>query len=162
MPEQTLRPDVLRAVVRTADRRRDGVLPMDVDGVLETFRDELTLLGALQLHWFARLNGRIERRLARGPASPEATVVRAWAATAREMPGVRAVLDRCAADPTSAEMAALMDRAKSKELMLLASAAGHPADTGEDLIAVGALLELRARAASPSSLRARLRAVLAA
>lgn len=159
--QQALRRDVLRAVARTADRRRDGVLPMDVDGVNETFRDELTLLSALQLHWFARLSGRLERRLARQPEDLETTAVRAWAATAREMPGVRAVLDRSAAQPTSAEMATLMDRATSRELTLLASAAGHSAESGADLVALGALLERRARASSPS-LRARLKAVLAA
>lgn len=159
--QQRLRSDVLRDVIRIADRRRDGVLPMDVDGVDETFRDELTLLAALRLHWFARLSGRLDRRLASQPADLDATVARAWAATAREMPGVRAVLDRCAAEPTSAEMAVAMDRATSKELSLLALAAGHAVDSGEDVLAVGALLEQRGRALT-ASLRARLKAVLAA
>ena len=44
-----------------ADARRDGLLPMDVTGVRETFGDELTLLGALQLRWHTRLSGHLER-----------------------------------------------------------------------------------------------------
>ena len=37
------RGDVLRTVVATADQRRDGTLPTDVDGVAATFRDDLDL-----------------------------------------------------------------------------------------------------------------------
>ena len=47
--------EILRDVIATADRRRDGRLPLDVAGVAETFGDELTLLGALQLRWHTRL-----------------------------------------------------------------------------------------------------------
>ena len=36
------RGEILRAVIAAADPRRDGLLPMDVDGVAETFGDELT------------------------------------------------------------------------------------------------------------------------
>src|SRR4051794_39292552 len=42
------RGDVLREVIAAADQRRDGLLPSDVDGVSETFTDELDLLAALQ------------------------------------------------------------------------------------------------------------------
>ena len=35
------RGEILRAVIATADVRRDGVLPLDVAGVAETFGDEL-------------------------------------------------------------------------------------------------------------------------
>ena len=64
------RGDVLRAVVAEANRRRDGVLPMDLPGVAETFGDELDLVAALQLRWHTRLAGRIERALAgRSPST---------------------------------------------------------------------------------------------
>ena len=55
------RGEVLRTVIATADARRDGSLPLDVDGVAETFGDAMTLLGALQLRWHTRLAGRIEQ-----------------------------------------------------------------------------------------------------
>ena len=38
------RAEVLREVIRIADERRDGQLPMDVPGVAETFNDELTVV----------------------------------------------------------------------------------------------------------------------
>ncbi|MGA8245612.1 MAG: hypothetical protein WB797_01790, partial [Nocardioides sp.] len=87
------RGEVLRTVTLTADERRDGILPMDVDGVRETFGDELTLLGALQLRWHTRLSGHIERALIERPSDLEQAVVDAWHATADELPGTRLVLD---------------------------------------------------------------------
>ena len=49
------RGEILRTVITTADARCDGRLPRDVDGVAETFGDELTLIGALSLRWHTRL-----------------------------------------------------------------------------------------------------------
>src|SRR5687768_132049 len=77
----------------TADERRDATLPMDVDGVAETFGDELSLLAALQLRWHTRLAGRIDRALAEQPLDLAAAVETAWADTADRMPGVRLILD---------------------------------------------------------------------
>ena len=54
------RGDVLHAVISELAVRRDGTLPMDLPGVNETFRDDLDLIGALQLKWAARLQGWIE------------------------------------------------------------------------------------------------------
>jgi len=88
------RGDVLRAVDAEADARRDGTLPMDLPGVAETFGDESALVTALQLRWHTRLAGRIEREVDRAPHDPEAAVAAARRQTARELPGVRAVLDR--------------------------------------------------------------------
>ncbi|MGB0190543.1 MAG: hypothetical protein ACPF9W_06210 [Nocardioides sp.] len=76
------RGEILRTVIATADARRDGLLPWDVEGVAESFGDELTLLGALQLRWHTRLAGRIERELMARPMAFEAAVVDAWRATA--------------------------------------------------------------------------------
>ena len=88
------REDVLRDVVAAVDTRRDGLLPMDLPGVASAFGDEPTLLGALQLRWHTRLAGRIERELDLAPHDPDAAIEAARRQTAREMPGVRAVLDR--------------------------------------------------------------------
>ena len=48
------RGETLRAVIAESAVRRDGILPMDVPGVAERFRDELDLLGALQMRWHTR------------------------------------------------------------------------------------------------------------
>ena len=77
------RGDVLHAVTQAADERRDGVLPMDVTGVHETFGDELTLLAALQLRWHTRLSGHIERALLDHPSDLEEAVTEAWHADGR-------------------------------------------------------------------------------
>lgn len=168
------RGDVLREVVAIADRRRDGRLPMDAPGVRETFGDELDLLGALQLRWHTRLAGRIERVLADQPLDLEDAVVDAWVATARELPGVRAVVDRHVAAPTTPEMATALAKATLKEREMLALMAGRASGTGEATARVGASIEERARArwaGTPAARRSRcpaptlvdrLRAVLAA
>jgi hypothetical protein len=179
------REDVLRAVVTALDARRDGTLPMDVDGVAQTFGDELNLVGALSLRWHTRLAGRIERELMTHPADPEDAVVAAWRATARELPGIRAVLDRPLDAPRDApldapldeSMAAAVRTSTEKEHVLLAVMAGLAGaqDTaasrhGERLEAL-ARADLRpaarptpagGRAASTPGLLERLRAALAA
>ena len=77
------RGEVLRDVIAAADQRRDGTLPLDVDGVSATFDDELELLGALQLKWHTRLAGRIEREQMNQPLDLRAAVVRRLAAQRR-------------------------------------------------------------------------------
>ena len=107
------RGEVLRTVIAAADARRDGLLPMDVAGVTETFGDELDLLGALQLRWHTRLAGRIERELMRQPMDLEQRGGRPpGSATADELPGVRAILDRYRADPLDAAMAEAMVKSR--------------------------------------------------
>ena len=102
------RGEILRAVTLAADERRDGVLPMDVTGVHETFGDEPTLLAALQLRWHTRLSGHIERALLDHPSDPEHAVVAAWHATADELPGTRLILDRHRDEPLDDAMARSM------------------------------------------------------
>src|SRR5580765_4872900 len=109
------RGEVLRTVTQIADVRRDGVLPMDVTGVRETFGDELTLLGALQLRWHTRLSGHLERALPDHPADLEQAVVDAWRATADELPGTLLVLDRYRIEPIDGVMAAAMATSAAKE-----------------------------------------------
>ncbi len=102
------RGEVLRTLTSTADARRDGVLPMDVAGVRETFGDELSVLAALQLRWHTRLSGHLEHALMRQPADLDDAVVVAWHATADELPGTRMVLDHYRAEPLDDAMAGVL------------------------------------------------------
>lgn len=140
------REDVLRAVVTAADTRRDGVLPMHLDGVAETFADELDLLGALSLRWHTRLAGRIERELGDHPGDPEDAVVAAWRATARELPGIRAILDEHRAAPHDDATAAALRTSTGRERALLAVMAGRAAAQDAAAPRIGERLESRARA----------------
>jgi hypothetical protein len=140
------RGDVLRAVVAAADARRDGALPMDVEGVPETFGDDLSLLGALSLRWHTRLAGRIEHELSEHPGDPEDAVLAAWRAAARELPGVRSILDRHREAPVDEAMAAAMRTSTTKEHVLLAVMAGRTGAQDPAAPRIGKLLESRARA----------------
>ena len=164
---------ILRDVITQTNTRRDGALPLDVPGVAEAFEDELSLIGALQLRWHTRLAGRIERELMHQPMDLEQAVVDAWHATADELPGVLAVVDRHRAAPSSAAMAEAMSRSADKERILLAMMAGRVSTPGDDAIRIGAQIENRARAtyrpavldghpAGQPRLLARIKAALAA
>jgi hypothetical protein len=139
------RADVLREVISAADDRLDGRLPLDVDGVAETFGDELTLLGALTLRWHTRLAGHIERELADQPLDLEDAVATAWLHAAREMPGTRAVIDHHVAHPASAAMARALSVATRKEHEMLALMAGRASAPGAAAARVGRSIEASAR-----------------
>jgi len=166
------RGEILRTVIATADERRDGVLPMDVEGVRETFGDETALLAALSLRWHTRLSGRIEHELMEQPMDLEQAVVAAWHATARELAGVRAILDHYREHPRDEAMAAVLSTSTAKERVLLASMAGLVSRHDDAAIRVGGALEQRARASyrplrshrapQAPSLLGRLKAALAA
>ena len=113
------RGEILRTVIATADDRQDGILPMDVAGVAETFGDELALLGALQLRWHTRLAGRIEHEIMRHPDEQEAAAQDAWQQTAGELPGVRAIIDHYTEHPLDETMARATRVAAAKEQALL-------------------------------------------
>lgn len=140
------RGEILRDVVAAADQRRDGRLPMDLPGVAETFADELELLGALQLRWHTRLAGHIERELLAQPLDLEDAIVRAWTATADELPGVRAIIDRHRAEPASEAVGIAMSRAAAKERAMLAVMGGRASGYDATAERVGAEIERRARA----------------
>lgn len=145
------RGEVLRTVIETADARRDGILPMDVDGVAQTFEDDVALLAALELRWHTRLAGQIERNLMTQPMDLESNVILAWQQTAAAMPGVRAIVDHYAAHPATPEMADNLAAAATKEYQLLAMMAGKASEIGdEETIRVGAKLAERARTTSMS------------
>lgn len=144
------RADVLRAVTDEADRRLDGILPAHVPDVSATFRDDLDLLGALQLRWYTRLSGALERSLASQPRDLDAAVRDAWVRTAEELPGIRAVLDAHVETPSTIEMARVLERAMAKEQVLLATMAGRAcgttAETDPRAVEAGRLLREEARA----------------
>ncbi len=140
------RGEVLRTVIDAADARRDGLLPMDLPGVPETFGDELTLLGALQLRWHTRLSGQLERALMHQPLDTDAAAVAAWRATADELPGLRMVLEHYRAEPLDDRMAAALATSAGKERVMLAAMAGRAGATTEATVSAGRVLEERAKA----------------
>jgi len=139
------RGETLRTVIAVAAERRDGILPMDVAGVAERFRDELDLLGALQLKWHTRLAGRIESELSVQPMDLRSSVATAWALTVEELPGVRMIIDHYRAEPVDDEMAQAVARATAKEHYFLAVMAGRAALGRENGQTVGAEIEQEAR-----------------
>ncbi len=168
------RGEILQTVIDTADVRRDGVLPMDLPGVRETFSDELDLIGALSLKWHTRLSGNIERELMAQPMDLEGAIVNAWRKASEAAPGIRLILDRYTESPSDPEMAVALTRAQEKEWLKLATAAGLANDDSAAAARAGERLTTKARAdlpvpASPNvdavdspSLVDRIRAVLAA
>lgn len=139
------RGEVLRAVIASADERRDGTVPMDVPGVAETFGDELDVVGALQLRWISRLSGRIEQALAEQPMDLEEAVVAAWSGLAADMPGVRAIIDQQRARPRDEAMARAMAVSTAKERAMLAVLAGRSSGFDEAAVRAGEAIERRAR-----------------
>jgi hypothetical protein len=139
------RGEVLRAVVEVANARRDGVLPLELPGVAETFGDELSLIAALQLRWHTRLAGEIERALMEQPADLESAVLTAWRATATELAGVRQIIDAYTAHPTSQEMAEALRTAHRKDWTLMAVMAGRAGIGDARAEHVGRRLEEQAR-----------------
>lgn len=139
------RGEILRQVSAVADSRRDGVLPLDVDGVQRVFADELDLIGALQLRWHTRLAGRIDRALLPQPLDLEQAVVTAWRATADELPGIRAILDRHRDHPLDDAMEQALTVATGKEHAWLAVMAGLAGLADPGAARVGGLIEDQAR-----------------
>ena len=139
------RGEVLRAVIDEANARGDGALPMGLPGVDRTFADELDLLAALQLRWHTRLAGCIERALMEQPTDLESAVLSGWHMAARELGGVRAILDTYTARPTSAKMGAALERARDKDHMMMAAMAGKASADDPRGAHVGRRLEEQAR-----------------
>ncbi len=140
------RGEVLRTLTSTADARRDGVVPMDVAGVRETFGDELSVIAALQLRWHTCLSGHLGQALMHQPTDLDDAVVVAWHSTADELPGTRMVLDRYRAEPLDDAMAGVLCTSAAKEHLLLAAMAGRSGGDRNATIRVGRALEEQARA----------------
>jgi len=120
---------------------------MELPGVAETFGDELTLLGALQLRWHTRLAGTIERELMGHPVDLESAVKTAWRKAATELAGLRAILDAYTESPVSEEMAEMLEKAHGKDWTLMAAMAGKAAPADSAAVRIGRAIEQEARAA---------------
>lgn len=163
----------LREILRIADRDRHLALTelLDhVDPLREAFEDEAAVLLDLQMLWFQRLSGTVDRLMADGTDDLEMVVLDSWAAAAADLPGARTMLDAHRHDPDLA-------RAFAKERAFLASAAGVPINHpdlvrhGERIVRSGRLEATRADRDDPNrgdttnqrpGLIARLRSVIAA
>ncbi len=137
---------VLREVVRAANTRCDGVLPTDVAGVAETFPAPTDLIAALHLRWHTTLAGAIEAALAEQPLDLEHAVLCAWRRTARQLTGVRLVLDRFAEQAADETTRTMLAKATRTDWTLLAVAAGQAGLQDTQAAEVGEVLELLARA----------------
>ncbi|AXT85663.1 hypothetical protein C6I20_10980 [Aeromicrobium sp. A1-2] len=116
------RKETLRDMLAIADERRDVTLTelLDtLDGDHLAFANETELLFDLQMAWFQRLSGQMDRLVTEGQETPELMAVTAWVDTAAQMPGARALLDSHRNDPALA-------KAFAKELSFLAMSAGVP------------------------------------
>ena len=139
------RGEVLRAVTEAADARRDGVLP---DGRDRRPRDLRRRAHPARRPPAALAHppvGAPRAALLDRPADLEQAVVRAWHATADELPGTRLVLDHYRAEPLDDAMAAAIATSVAKERILLAANAGRAGARTEDTVAAGRDLEQRAR-----------------
>lgn len=135
---------VLLRVIEELDARPDGTLPREVSGVGEAFKDDTELVGALQMRWYTRLNGRIEIEQQR-LSDREDAVVSAWRLTQAWSPGLRRALDQLAEAPLSPEVDRMLAKARRKEHIMLALMAGVATFHDDWSARRGAELELAAR-----------------
>ncbi len=160
----------LREILTIADRDRHLTLTdllQLVDPRREAFEDETAVLFDLQMLWFQRLSGTVDRFTADGTDNFELAALDAWVSAAADLPGARALLDAHRHDP------ALL-KAFANEQAFLASAAGVPINHpdlvrhGQRLIRTARIEESRAPRSTedPTDQRpgliARLRSVIAA
>jgi hypothetical protein len=80
------------------------------------------------------------------PADADRAVIEAWHATADELPGIRAVLDRYRAQPAGEQLASALATSAAKEHQMLGAMAGRHGATPDDTTAAGRVLAERARA----------------
>jgi hypothetical protein len=78
----------------------------------------------IQMTWFQRLSGQLDRLVTEGVDTPEIVAITAWVNAAGEMPGARALLDAHAD-------ASALHKAYAKEHEFLAASAGVPANHPE-------------------------------
>ena len=119
------RKETLREMLTVADRRRNDITLTElldtVDGSRMAFANETELLHDIQMTWFQRLSGQMDRLVTEGVDTPEIMAITAWVNAAGEMPGARALLDAHAD-------AKALNKAYAKEHEFLAASAGVPAN----------------------------------
>ena len=136
------RKKTLHEVLALADRRRDLSLTdlLDlVDPRRQGIADETELLFELQMSWYQRLSGQLDRLIAEELHGPELVAGTAWVNAAAELPGARRLLDAHRDEPA-------LRKAVAKELAYLAASAGVPT-YHSDLIAQGQRIQESAREA---------------
>lgn len=131
----------LREVLAIADLDREGAnatqLLERVEGANAAFDNEVELLRDVQMNWYQRLSGQLDRTLSEGAADLETLTIDAWAAAAAEMPGARALLDANEDQPE-------LGKAFTKERDFLGRSAGIPG-SHPDLMAHGQRIKDAAR-----------------
>ncbi|MET1036717.1 MAG: hypothetical protein ABW075_00500 [Aeromicrobium sp.] len=140
------RKKTLREMLAIADQRPEITLAellATVDGAADAFASQTEVLFELQMTWFQRLGGHVDRLLSEGSESPELVAVTAWVTTAADLPGARALLDAHRDEPA-------LGKAFAKELGYLAMAAGVPAH-GPDAVARGRRIQDSARATAAAT-----------
>ena len=164
------RKKTLREMLAVADRQRDITLTDLIDSVeggREAFPTDTELLFELQMTWFQRLSGQMDRLLSEDVSSLDLVPVTAWVNAAADLPGARALLDAHRDTPE-------LRKAFAKELAYLATSAGVPA-SDSDITIHGQRIQESARsnvaaveprtetdAQSRVGIMARLRSVMAA
>lgn len=117
----------------------------------------------VQMNWYQRLSGQLDRALSTGSADLEILTIDAWAHAAAQMPGTRTLLDASESEPE-------LEKALANEYALIARSAGIPLNHPE-LIAHGRRLRGIARTQvvgvpeipeTPAGLFARIKDALAA
>ena len=141
------RKNVLREMLAIADRRPGTTLTELLDSVVgarEAFPTDVDALFDVQMTWFQRLSGQMDRLLSGEHESPDLVPVTAWVTTAAELPGARALLDAHRDEPA-------LRTAFAKELAYLAMSAGSV--VGNELTTHGRRIQETARdrlAAAPA------------
>lgn len=114
------RKDALRGMLAVADAHRDLTLTELIDSVeggREAFPTDTAALFELQMAWFQRLSGHLDRLISAGEEDPELVAVTAWVSAAADLPVVRTLLDAHRDHPA-------LRKAFAKELAHLATSAG--------------------------------------
>lgn len=134
----------LRELLAIADRHADMTLTQLLDTVdpdRQAIKDETELLFELQMTWFQRLSGQLDRLVSEGSHSLELIAVTAWVNAAAELPGARALLDAHRDEPA-------LRKAFAKERAYLAASAGVPT-YDPDFVSRGQRIQDVARDAVP-------------
>lgn len=160
------RKEALREVLAVADSRRDTTahqLIADNDSARDAFGSASELMLDVQMNWYQRLSGQLDRALTDGADDLEELVIRAWSDAAAQAPGARVLID-------ASEYMPELQRALANEAVLLARTAGirsserDQADAGAGLrsMAKAAVVDIPEIPDTPAGLFTRIRSALAA